>query len=671
MQITNIKIRNFRSFGDKEISISLSNITTFVGSNSTGKTALIQALQKMFGISQNERLLVRSDFHVPPSVNPQNLQEMLLTIEVKIEFPELLNPISNESKTSVPPFFNQLVIKSPGSTPYIRMRLSGKWTPSNTPDGEIEQKLHFVIIPEEDSEETDDAFVVVSPHQRSVIQMLYVPAVREPLSQLKNASGTILWRILSNIKWPEDIDQQLKIKMEPVNALFSAIPGVEEIKGIVREEWKKYHRDFRYQDASLEFNSTTLSTVLKKIEVQFSPTQEEGSYSIDKLGDGLRSLFYISLVSSLLEVEKQITSQRSAALTILAVEEPENHMSPHLLGRVMDNLNKISSRENAQVILSSHSPSIIKRVQPEEIFHFRIDETNGSSLVNKITLPDRQSEAFTYIKEAVLAYPELYFSKLVILGEGDTEEIVLPKLLKVNGIYADDEGISIVPLGGRYVNHMWKLLNQLSIPHITLLDLDRERDGGGWGRIKYALKQLLANQREREQLLTVYRNKSPYLYKDEEIDEFHKRPLDPQKVNQIDNLWIPRLKGKEYNVFFSTPLDLDFSMMEAFPDAYKNTVPLGPRFPDKINEPEEYDAKIKKGIQATLKSEKSTGYTYTENQHELMVWYNTLFLGRGKPSTHIEALLNISDDELKTHCPQSLKDLVERVRLLLNLKEEQ
>ncbi|WP_324825758.1 AAA family ATPase [Brevibacillus laterosporus] len=41
MQITKIKIRNFRSFGDKEISISLSKITTFVGSNSTGKTALI------------------------------------------------------------------------------------------------------------------------------------------------------------------------------------------------------------------------------------------------------------------------------------------------------------------------------------------------------------------------------------------------------------------------------------------------------------------------------------------------------------------------------------------------------------------------------------------------------------------------------------------------------
>ena len=30
----------------------------------------------------------------------------------------------------------------------------------------------------------------------------------------------------------------------------------------------------------------------------------------------------------------------------------------------------------------------------------------------------------------------------------------------------------------------------MEIPYITLLDLDLERDGGGWGRIAYALEQL-------------------------------------------------------------------------------------------------------------------------------------------------------------------------------------
>lgn len=38
-----------------------------------------------------------------------------------------------------------------------------------------------------------------------------------------------------------------------------------------------------------------------------------------------------------------------------------------------------------------------------------------------------ESEQYKYIKEAIRAYPELYFAKLVILGEGESEELILPK----------------------------------------------------------------------------------------------------------------------------------------------------------------------------------------------------------------------------------------------------
>lgn len=77
-------------------------------------------------------------------------------------------------------------------------------------------------------------------------------------------------------------------------------------------------------------------------------------------------------------------------------------------------------------------------------------------------------DRFKYIKEAVRAYPELYFAKLVILGEGDSEEIILPKYWEAMNGSTDVSGISIVPLGGRHVNHFWRLLNDLEIPHIIL-----------------------------------------------------------------------------------------------------------------------------------------------------------------------------------------------------------
>lgn len=57
-------------------------------------------------------------------------------------------------------------------------------------------------------------------------------------------------------------------------------------------------------------------------------------------------------------------------LTIVAVEEPENHISPHLLGRIVEKLNIISKKENSQIILTSHSPAIVKRVAPTNIRYF-------------------------------------------------------------------------------------------------------------------------------------------------------------------------------------------------------------------------------------------------------------------------------------------------------------
>lgn len=94
------------------------------------------------------------------------------------------------------------------------------------------------------------------------------------------------------------------------------------------------------------------------------------------------------------------------------------------------------------------------------------------------------------------AYPEIYFSGLVILGEGDSGLPVLPRLLQAKGLPVDESGITVAPLGGRHVNHFWKLLNQLQLPYVTLLDFDLCRYQAGWGKIKYAQDQIHQNSTE-------------------------------------------------------------------------------------------------------------------------------------------------------------------------------
>lgn len=73
----------------------------------------------------------------------------------------------------------------------------------------------------------------------------------------------------------------------------------------------------------------------------------------------------------------------------------------------------------------------------------------------------------------------------------------------------------------------------------------------------------------------------------------------------------------------------------------------------------EYETRILKDIKNTLKEEGGDGHTYSPEQQKLMVWYTYFFLNRGKPSTHIAALSQLSDEELKENVPPVLQRLIE------------
>ena len=106
-------------------------------------------------------------------------------------------------------------------------------------------------------------------------------------------------------------------------------------------------------------------------------------------------------------------------------------------------------------------------------------------------MPEGNQDAVKFVRGAMQAFPELYFARFVLLVEGDSERIVLPRLAEAMDLLIDPSFVAIVPLGGRHVQHFWGLLNRLKIPYATLLDLDLGRKGGGFGRVKTAVQQLL------------------------------------------------------------------------------------------------------------------------------------------------------------------------------------
>lgn len=671
MRLSKIIVSNYRCFGKEPITVEIDNLTGFIGHNSSGKTALLSSLVKLFGEKAADRIIERSDFHIPVSVEPESVMENELYIEAQFIFPEL---DKNEEKISIPIFFKNLVVSEPGGKPYLRIRLEASWEKSSNPEGTIEANVYYITTTSEEVNAEEKRSV--KRHDLDQIKVIYVPAIRKPDEQLKNVSGTIISRLLNGIKWSESTKSGIKMKTSETEEVFFKEEGVKVLAKSLENQWTGYHTDIRYSNPKINFNSTDLETILKKVEVTFSPTETLRDYKVEDLGDGLRSLFYLSLVNTLLEIEEEIlkainegNEQRAftllpPVLTIVAVEEPENHISPHLLGRVVEKLKLIADKNNSQTILTSHTPAIVKRIEPSNIRYFRICHEEECSKVKSITLPDkdRDEKQFKFVKEAILAYPELYFAKLVVLGEGDSEEIIIKKMLELKNEAIDSSGISIVPLGGRHVNHFWRLLYDLEIPFVTLLDLDRERNGGGWGRIKYAIQQLIQNGKNKSGLLSTTNG----VLSDDKFEKMH--DWDVSKTDAM-NGWINRLKN--YDVYFSSPLDIDYAMLSRFKEEYIETLSdtEGPalkgygKLKDLTigeNNKNAYDKRVENDIRATLKQEGGDGSTYSQDDKELMIWYTYFFLGRGKPTTHL-SLFSDNDNLDFNDFPECLKEFINRI----------
>ncbi len=222
-------------------------------------------------------------------------------------------------------------------------------------------------------------------------------------------------------------------------------------------------------------------------------------------------------------------------------------------------------------------------------------------------------------------------SRLVVLGEGDSEQIVLPRVLAAAGIAEDDVSVCVVPLGGRHVNHFWRLLEQLDIPYFTLLDLDSGRFQGGWGRISYAAKQL---------------NKfRPGTIKEESVAKIPAWDEVRDFPRFGDKSWLKALE-EVGGIYFSGPLDLDLMLLEHYPDAYGITSAT----------PSEST------VEAVLGKSRTNADRFEPAQVQLFDDYQSQFKQGSKPASHIAAMSQLTDDLLLANLPEPIGRLLGAMR---------
>ncbi|MDO8947546.1 MAG: AAA family ATPase [Desulfocapsaceae bacterium] len=627
MKLKIIRLSNFQSFGQEPTELSLEDITYLIGPNGSGKTAVLQALCRLFAFDPSLRRIRRSDFHVPYNEKEEESpDERQLWIEADFVFPELED---GENNSTVAPNFSHMRLENPEGLPRVRYRLSA----TIGMDGDIEETLLYVLDANADGSPLTTAQVARA--ERNHIQVHYLPARRDPADHIAYGANALLGRMLRAVNWDSE---RVKVKglTDQISESLAANPSVATVSKCLKEMWSTLHKGSFFADPKITFVASEIELLLRHLSVSFSPGHDDNLVDFSRLSDGQKSMLYLSLVLSSQAVGRAVLAGeddsfdpeklRPPVFTLVAIEEPENSLSPHYLGRIVNTLVSMTSNEDAQALIATHAPSMLNRVDPKHIRYLRLSESR-TTRITRIRLPKKTDEAHKFVREAVQAFPEIYFSRMVILGEGDSEEIVLPRILRAKGAPVDESAVTIAPLGGRHVNHFWRLLSVLGIPYITLLDLDVARYQGGWGRIKYVNDQLVKYHPEKK------------LPEDHAIPKWNS---DEYKVCDYPDYFKAL---EERDVYFSYPMDLDFTMLLAFPDKYGV----------------EREAPSISTLKAVLGESHHDSAQYSGDELELFGTYHRRFKLGSKPAAHIDALAQLSDNELLASMPESFGRLADAV----------
>ncbi|SKA65418.1 Predicted ATP-dependent endonuclease of the OLD family, contains P-loop ATPase and TOPRIM domains [Eubacterium uniforme] len=167
----------------------------------------------------------------------------------------------------------------------------------------------------------------------------------------------------------------------------------------------------------------------KKVVLESILSVYEDSIPLENKGSGMESL-----------VKTQIALNREDNIDTILIEEPENHLCftnlKQMLQQIMDH------EEDSQIILTTHSNMIASRLNLGNVIW--ISENRFLSLKNV----DSQTSAF-FEKADDNGCLQLLLSKKVILVEGATEYLLLPKFYeKKTGRTIEKDGISIISCDG-------------------------------------------------------------------------------------------------------------------------------------------------------------------------------------------------------------------------------
>jgi predicted ATP-dependent endonuclease of OLD family len=214
--------------------------------------------------------------------------------------------------------------------------------------------------------------------------------------------------------------------------------------------------------------------------------------SILTTGSGYQSMFVIGLKLVRMLAQLRTSGATNIRNFIVAIEEPENHLHPHMQRHLIDFVRKLQylwKKEGyqLQVILTTHSPSVVSRFAPWELILLQKEkgsvfaykwQMNQVELMAKELEPDEKKKSKKATQLQLFTeffmehFADVFFSACVIIVEGETEQGAIPIWAKKLSPPLDfnNLGVCLINPRGDNIVYAMKVLDTFNISHAVLYD---------------------------------------------------------------------------------------------------------------------------------------------------------------------------------------------------------
>lgn len=410
IHLKQIRVHGFRGLDNLEIDFEPT--TVLVGTNNAGKTTLLKSLQLALS---NTLQITDDDFHFSDALIRDKIIIDVLFISINetgeqvAEFEDKWATVFTEDRIGIDRDGNQfLAFRTVIEENLIRKTYRKKQYVIDEWVAFVDEAGHWYL--KEYSNELNFYF--------DEIPFFYLDANRDILDDLKNKTS-FLGKILSSIAYNAADRELIENLIKDLNK--ETIERSEILTNL--------HTTLEELDTAMDNpqNTVDITPFTKKIrDLNKGVKINYSQFSMEYHGMGTRSWSSLLILKAFILQNKKLADDNQVAYyPIIAIEEPESHLHPNAQKKLYSQISNIVG----QKIIATHSSYIAGSAKLREVRSV-IKAINTCS-IGKINESDLTAEEIRKIHRQVInTRGELYFSKAIILCEGETEEQALPLLIK-------------------------------------------------------------------------------------------------------------------------------------------------------------------------------------------------------------------------------------------------